>query len=65
MDLVTYFRDNHIVVGESDCFMLVKQLDSNNDGALNLTDFSKLLCPSTYTTSDNLKAARKHHVYAK
>lgn len=64
LDLVTFFRDNFLVVSEADCYMLVRQSDSNNDGALNLSDLMKLLAPRSYTTSKNLTATRKHAQYA-
>ena len=44
--------------------MLVKQLDSNNDGLVNLSDLMKLLCPKCYTQTKNLNATRKYAVYA-
>ena len=44
--------------------MLVKQLDSNNDGYMNLRDLMKLLCPKCYTQTKNLKASKKYAVYA-
>jgi hypothetical protein len=52
-----------LVVPESDCFMLIKQVDSNGDGALSLTDFMKLMMPSTYTCQQNMRSAKKNHVY--
>jgi hypothetical protein len=64
LDFVVFFRDNNLVVSEADCFMLVRNTDSNNDGMLNLADMMKLLCPRSYTTSKNLKAVKKHHMYA-
>jgi Ca2+-binding EF-hand superfamily protein len=64
LDLVAFFRENYIVVSEADCYMLVKQMDSNNDGLLNLADLIRILCPAKYTTSVNIKAARKHAYYA-
>ena len=65
LDLVVFFRDNYLVVSEADCYMLVKQMDSNNDGVLNLADLMRILCPVPYTTSTNIRAARKHAYYAK
>ena len=38
LDLVTFFRDNGLVVSEADCYMLVKQFDSNGDGMLSLVE---------------------------
>ena len=64
LDLVVFFRDNYLVVSEADCYMLVKQMDSNNDGLLNLSDMMKILCPRSYTTSVNIKAASKFSHYA-
>jgi hypothetical protein len=64
LDLVVFFRDNHLVVSEADCYMLVKQMDSNNDGYLNLADMMRILCPRSYTTSININAARKYSHYA-
>lgn len=64
LDLVVFFRDNQLVVSEADCYMLVKQMDSNNDGLLNLTDMMRILCPRAYTTSVNIKTARKYAQYA-
>ena len=60
LDLVVFFRDNYLVVSEADCYMLVKQVDSNNDGVLNLADLMRILCPNEYTTTVNVKTARKH-----
>jgi hypothetical protein len=59
LDLVCFFRDNHLVVSEADCYMLVKQMDSNCDGLLNLSDLMRILCPLEYTTSVNIKATRR------
>lgn len=64
LDLVVFFRDNNLVVGEADCFMLVQQMDSNNDGLLNLSDMMRILCPRSYTTSINISATRKYAQYA-
>jgi len=64
LDLCAFFRENNLVVSEADCYMLVKQLDSNSDGLLNLTDIMNLLCPRNYTSSKNIKATRKHTQYA-
>ena len=63
LDLCAFFRENNLVVSEADCYMLVKQLDSNSDGMLNLTDIMNLLCPRNYTSSKNIKAVRKHTSY--
>lgn len=38
MDLIEFFRDNNLVVSEADCYMLVKQFDSNADGYLSLIE---------------------------
>lgn len=38
LDLYRFFQDNGLVVSEADCYMLVKQFDSNGDGALNLLE---------------------------
>ena len=65
LDLVVFFRDNYLVVSEADCYMLVKQMDSNNDGMLNLADLIRILCPLEYTTSVNIKTAKKHFQYAR
>ena len=64
LDLVVFFRDNYLVVSEADCYMLVKQMDSNNDGLLNLADMMRIMCPRSYTTSINLESARKYSHYA-
>ena len=64
LDLCAFVRENNLVVSEADCYMLVKQLDSNSDGLLNLTDIINLLCPRGYTTSKHIKATRKHIQYA-
>ncbi len=63
LDLCAFFRENNLVVSEADCYMLVKQLDSNGDGMLNLSDIMNLLCPRSYTTTKNIKATRKHITY--
>jgi hypothetical protein len=63
LDLVVFFRDNQLVVSEADCYMLVNQMDSNNDGLLNLADITRLLCPRTYTTSQNIRKTRKYAQY--
>lgn len=64
LDLVVFFRDNQLVVSEADCYMLVNQMDSNNDGMLNLADVMRLLCPRTYTTSANFVKTKKYAQYA-
>ena len=38
MDLIEFFRENNLVVSEADCYMLVKQFDSNADGYLSLIE---------------------------
>ena len=38
LDLVAFFRDNGIILSEADCYMLVKQFDSNGDGLLSLLE---------------------------
>lgn len=38
MDLMDFFRDNNLIVSEADCYMLVKQFDSNSDGYLSLIE---------------------------
>jgi hypothetical protein len=65
LDLVNFFRDNKLVVSEADCYMLVKQYDSNYDGLLNLQDLMLILCPNNYTSLANIKSTAKHLVYAK
>ena len=65
LDLVCFFRDNKLVVSEADCYMLVKQFDSNSDGMLNLIDIMLILCPRTYTYTKNFIASRKEFSYAR
>jgi hypothetical protein len=65
LDLVNFFRDNKLVVSEADCYMLVKQYDSNNDGLLSLHDVMLILCPRNYTYTKNLVATAKYVNYAK
>ena len=38
MDLLDFFRQNGLIVSEADCYMLVKQFDSNGDGMLSLVE---------------------------
>lgn len=57
LDLVTFFRENNLVVSEADCYLLVKQYDSNDDGVLSLHDFMFILCPRTYTYTKNFEIA--------
>ena len=57
LDLITFFRDNNLVVSEADCYLLVKQYDSNADGVLSLIDFMFILCPRTYTYTKNFEMA--------
>ena len=38
LDLVSYFRDNGLVVSEADCYMLVKTFNSKGDGRLSLIE---------------------------
>jgi Ca2+-binding EF-hand superfamily protein len=38
MDLMDFFRDNSLIVSEADCYMLVRQFDSNLDGYLSLIE---------------------------
>ena len=49
IDLVTFFRDNGLVVSEADCYMLICMFDSNCDGLLSLTDLTNILAPASYT----------------
>ena len=63
IDLATFFKENHTVMSEANCFMLVQQNDSNSDGLLSFADLQTILCPSTYSASQNLKAARKNAQY--
>ena len=63
LDLVKFFRDNGMIVPESDCFMLVNQFDSTGSGTLSLLDLTKILCPRDYTTTKNYKATKKFFHY--
>jgi hypothetical protein len=65
LDLVCFFRDNKLVVSEADCYMLVKQFDSNCDGLLNLIDIMLILCPRTYTYTKNFVKSKKEISYAR
>ncbi len=65
LDLVCFFRDNKLVVSEADCYMLVKQFDSNSDGCLNLIDLMLILCPRTYTYTKNFLKSKKQVSYAR
>ena len=38
MDLIEFFRENNLIVSEADCYMLVRQFDSNQDGYLSLIE---------------------------
>ena len=38
LDLLAFFRENGLIVSEADCYMLVKQFDSNGDGMLSLVE---------------------------
>jgi hypothetical protein len=38
MDLMEFFRANNLIVSEADCYMLVRQFDSNADGFLSLIE---------------------------
>ena len=38
LDLHNFFRENGLIVSEADCYMLVKQFDSNGDGMLSLVE---------------------------
>lgn len=38
MDLLQFFSENSLVASEADCYMLVKQFDSNLDGFLSLIE---------------------------
>ena len=64
LDLACFFRDNKLVVSEADCYMLVKQFDSNSDGLLNLLDVMLILCPRTYTYTKNFVKSKKEIGYA-
>jgi hypothetical protein len=49
IELVTFFRDNGLVVSEADCYMLICMFDSNSDGLLSLADLTNILAPASYT----------------
>jgi len=38
LDLHNFFRENGLIISEADCYMLVKQFDSNGDGMLSLVE---------------------------
>jgi len=57
LDLVTFFRDNNLIVSEADCYLLIKQYDSNADGVISLNDFMFILCPRSYTYTKNFEMA--------
>lgn len=63
MDLVTFFRDNGLVVGDGDCYLIVKQFDSNYTGSLSLLDFMLAICPQTYTYTKNFLRSRRQFNY--
>jgi len=63
IDLVTFFRDNGLVVSEADCYMLVKKFDSNNDGLISLGDLVSILCPRSYSFKRNLKGTQNYFNY--
>jgi Ca2+-binding EF-hand superfamily protein len=63
LDIVTFFRDNSLVVSEADCYMLVQQFDSNGDGLLSLADLMKVLAPKEYTFERNMKLTKKFFMY--
>ena len=63
LDLHNFFRDNGIIMPESDCFMLVKQFDANGTGSLSLLDLMRVLCPRSYTYTKNLQATKKFFHY--
>lgn len=65
LDLCSFFRDNKLVVNEADCYMLVKQFDSNHDGFLSLIDLMMILCPRTYTYSRNFRATKRQVQYGR
>lgn len=52
-----------MIVSEADCYMLVKQFDSNGDGMLNLVDLMQILCPNSYTYGKNFKATKRYFQY--
>ena len=63
LDLHNFFRENGLIVSEADCYMLVKQFDSNSDGMLSLVDLMQILCPRSYTYGKNYKATKKYFQY--
>ena len=38
MDLMDFFRENNLIASEADCYLLVRQFDSNLDGFLSLIE---------------------------
>lgn len=38
MDLMEFFQQNNLIMSEADCYLLVRQFDSNLDGYLSLLE---------------------------
>lgn len=62
LDLVSFFRDNKLIVSESDCYMIVKMYDSNFDGSLSLIDFMLIVSPRAYTYTKNFVASSSRRI---
>jgi len=63
LDLVTFFRDQGLVVSEGDCYMLVKMFDSGDSGHLDLGAITTILCPRSYTYKRHLKGTKRYYTY--
>ena len=60
LDLVSFFRDEGLIVSEGDCYMLVRMFDSDGDGLLSLGDITTILCPRSYTYKRHLRGSQKY-----
>ena len=61
LDLVLFFRDNNVVVSETDCFNMIQLICGK--GTLSLIDFIKLICPKSQSTFMNAKNSKVTATY--
>lgn len=55
LDLITFFRNNGLIVSEGDCYMLITAFDKVGTGVLSLGDLMLILAPSSYDVKRNMR----------
>jgi hypothetical protein len=63
LDLISFFRENGLIVSEGDCYMLVTAFDKGGSGVLSLGDMMLILAPSSYDAKRNMKGCQKYFQY--